>query len=91
MVRQNRLIEKSTTWEHQVLPIQDPAALDVMWQEWAVHECIKRYLLVSSERSGISILTHERSTAWFAWHIATIKLILFTFRRRRCFRQTNLL
>jgi hypothetical protein len=51
MVRQNCLIEKSAMWEHQVLqvlPIQDPAALDVMWHEWAIHENIKRYLLVFS-------------------------------------------
>jgi len=48
MVRRTRLIEKSTAWEHQVLPIRDPAALDAMWREWAVHESIKRYLLVFS-------------------------------------------
>jgi len=45
MVRGTRLIEQSTTWEHQVLPIQDPATLDAIWHEWAVHESIKRYLL----------------------------------------------
>jgi hypothetical protein len=48
MVRRTRLIEQSTTMEHRVLPIHDPAALDAMWHEWAVHESIKRYLLVFS-------------------------------------------
>ena len=46
MVRRTRLIEQSTAWEHHVLPMQDPAALDAVWQEWAIHESIKRYLLV---------------------------------------------
>ena len=48
MVRQTRLIEQSTAWVHQVLPIRDPAGLDAMWHEWAVHETIKRYLLALS-------------------------------------------
>ncbi len=48
MVRQTRLIEQSKTWEHQVIPIRDPAALDTIWHEWAIHETIKRYLLVFS-------------------------------------------
>lgn len=54
MVRRTRLIEKGTTWENQVLqvlPIRDPAALDAMWHEWAIHECIKRYLLVFSVKA----------------------------------------
>src|SRR6266852_2405827 len=58
MIRRTCLIEQSTAWEHHGLPIQDPAALDAMWHEWAVHECIKRYLLVFSESSGVSTLTH---------------------------------
>jgi hypothetical protein len=52
MVRQTRLIEQSIAWEHQVLPIRDPAALDAVWHEWAVHEAIKRYLLVFSLKAG---------------------------------------
>jgi len=93
MVRGTRLIEQGTTWEHQVLPTRDPATLDAIWHEWAVHESIKRYLSASlfSESSGISILIRERSIVWFAWRIATIKRILFTFRCRRCFRQTSFL
>lgn len=48
MVRRTRLIEQSTAWMHRVLPVQDPVALDAVWREWAVHESIKRYLLVFS-------------------------------------------
>jgi hypothetical protein len=52
MFRQVRLVEQSTTWEHQVLPVQDPTTLDAIWHEWAVHESIKRYLLVFSVKLG---------------------------------------
>jgi hypothetical protein len=52
MVRRTGLIGQSTAWGHQVLPMQDPAALDAVWQEWAVHESIKRYLLVFSLKLG---------------------------------------
>jgi hypothetical protein len=48
MSRRTRLIEQSTAWEHHVLPIGDPDAMDAVWHEWAVHESIKRYLLVFS-------------------------------------------
>lgn len=47
MVRRTRLIEQSTRWEHQVLPIRDPAALDTMWRDWAEHETIKRLVCLA--------------------------------------------
>ncbi|KAF8499572.1 fungal-specific transcription factor domain-containing protein [Russula emetica] len=47
MVRRTRLIEQSTSWEHQVLPIRDPATLDAIWHEWAVHESIKRLVCLA--------------------------------------------
>lgn len=91
MVRRTRLIEQSTAWEHHVLPIGDPDALDAVWHEWAIHESIKRYLLVFFLKARTSVLTHTGSTAWFAWRIATIKRILSTLRYRRCFHRTSLL
>jgi len=53
MVRQTGLIDQSTSWVHQVLPIRDPAALDAMWHEWAIHETIKRYLPVFFLRARV--------------------------------------
>jgi hypothetical protein len=47
MVRQNRLIEQSATWEPQEFPTNDLGVLDATWRNWAVHESIKRYLIVS--------------------------------------------
>ena len=54
-----------------------------------IHQTV--FACLFSESSGISILTCEQSTVWFAWRIATIKRILFTFRYRHCFHRTNLL
>ncbi|KAH9062376.1 fungal-specific transcription factor domain-containing protein [Lactarius vividus] len=42
MIRQNRLIERVATWEHQPFPATDPAVLDAMWRGWAMHETLKR-------------------------------------------------
>ncbi|KAH9993502.1 fungal-specific transcription factor domain-containing protein [Russula compacta] len=47
MIRQNRLIERSSTWEHQVFPTGDPATLDATWRDWAMHECIKRVVCLA--------------------------------------------
>ena len=44
MIRQNRLIERSSAWEHQVFPTRDLATLEATWRDWALHECVKRYL-----------------------------------------------
>ncbi|KAH8997706.1 fungal-specific transcription factor domain-containing protein [Lactarius hatsudake] len=42
MIRQNRLIERIATWEHQPFIATDPAVLDAMWRGWAIHESLKR-------------------------------------------------
>ncbi|KAH9060341.1 fungal-specific transcription factor domain-containing protein [Lactarius deliciosus] len=42
MIRQNRLIERIATWEHQPFLATDPAVLDAMWDSWAMHETLKR-------------------------------------------------
>ena len=48
ITRQSRLIEhgNTLTWDRQVFPIRDPAVLEDTWREWAIHETVKRYLLV---------------------------------------------
>ncbi|KAI9442696.1 fungal-specific transcription factor domain-containing protein [Lactarius indigo] len=42
MIRQNRLIERLATWEHQPFPATEPTELDAMWRGWAMHETLKR-------------------------------------------------
>jgi hypothetical protein len=42
MIRQNRLIQNNAAWEHQPFPATDPAVLDAMWRNWAIHEGLKR-------------------------------------------------
>lgn len=46
MVRQNRLVERSATWEPQGFPATSPSGLDATWRDWAMHESLKRYLIV---------------------------------------------
>jgi hypothetical protein len=92
ITRQSRLIEQVSTpsWERQVFPIRDPAVLEDTWREWAIHETVKRYLFVFFLRARAYEFSHVRSTAWFAWHTVTIKLIEFTSRYRRCSRRRTL-
>ena len=47
MVRQNRLVERSATWEPQGFPATSPGGLDATWRDWAMHESLKRYLIVT--------------------------------------------
>ena len=47
MVRQNRLIERTATWEPRAFPTNGPGDLDATWRDWAMHEALKRYLIVS--------------------------------------------
>ncbi|KAI0259038.1 fungal-specific transcription factor domain-containing protein [Gloeopeniophorella convolvens] len=47
MIRQNRLIERSATWEHQTFPTTNSNILDSTWRDWAVHECIKRVVCLA--------------------------------------------
>lgn len=52
MVRQNRLIERSASWQHQPFLTADPTVLETTWHDWAKHEAVKRYLLVLSLKAG---------------------------------------
>ncbi|KAI9510083.1 fungal-specific transcription factor domain-containing protein [Russula earlei] len=47
MIRQHHLIERSTSWEHQVFPTTDPDVLEATWRNWAVHEAIKRVVCLA--------------------------------------------
>jgi len=42
MVRQNRLIERTATWEPRAFPTNGPGDLDATWRDWAMHEALKR-------------------------------------------------
>ncbi|KAI0055744.1 hypothetical protein BV25DRAFT_1815158 [Artomyces pyxidatus] len=42
MIRQNRIIERSTTWIPKTFPTMDSVVLEETWRDWAVHEAIKR-------------------------------------------------
>ncbi|KAI0314449.1 fungal-specific transcription factor domain-containing protein [Amylostereum chailletii] len=46
MVRQNRVMERSLSWKMPSFPSPDPDALDAAWRDWAVHEAIKRTILL---------------------------------------------
>lgn len=52
MVRQYRLIERSGAWQPQTFPTSDPAILDETWHNWAIHESVKRYLIISCLNVG---------------------------------------
>ncbi len=54
MVRQNRLIERNALWEPQAFPTTDPGVLEETWRNWAIHEAIKRYLIVFCLKVGAS-------------------------------------
>ncbi|VDB95376.1 unnamed protein product [Peniophora sp. CBMAI 1063] len=42
MIRQNRILERSSMWRAPQFPIPDVDALDLAWRDWTVHEAIKR-------------------------------------------------
>lgn len=44
--RLTRTDELDLRWEGRVFPITNPDDLQVTWRDWAVHETLKRYLLV---------------------------------------------
>lgn len=44
--RLTRTNELDLRWEGRVFPITNTADLKVTWRDWAIHETLKRYLLV---------------------------------------------
>ncbi|KZV71157.1 hypothetical protein PENSPDRAFT_650908 [Peniophora sp. CONT] len=42
MIRQNRILERSSMWRAPSFPIPDVDALDLAWRDWTIHEAIKR-------------------------------------------------
>ena len=87
MVRQNRIMERSLSWKMPSFPSPDPDALDAAWRDWAVHEGIKRYVVL------VSLLVFFSHIYWhkglFTWSIAMTHPIAYSlafqlhFPRRR--------
>ncbi|KAI0248203.1 fungal-specific transcription factor domain-containing protein [Lactifluus subvellereus] len=47
MIRQNRLIERNASWQHQSFLTADPTVLETTWNDWAKHEAIKRVVCLA--------------------------------------------
>ncbi|KAA1472942.1 hypothetical protein DENSPDRAFT_839343 [Dentipellis sp. KUC8613] len=47
MIRQTHVIDRNASWTHQTFPTNDPTVLEKTWRDWAVHETIKRALLLA--------------------------------------------
>ena len=88
MVRQNHLIERTATWEPQAFPTNDPDVLEATWRDWALHEALKRYLIVSCLKASAPGSSYV-FVVWFPWYIVTIKHIVSTSRCRRHSHQKN--